>query len=523
MSHDRKLPIGVQDFEKLRLGENIYVDKTSYIYQLAQTDAPYFLSRPRRFGKSLFLSTLKAYFLGKKELFEGLVIAELEKDWLEYPVFYIDMNVGILTDADSLLRRIHVILDTLEKHWGMTVKDRDPATRFESMIRSVYEKTERKVVILVDEYDKPLINTLDNAEINQSMRDILKGFYGVLKSADAYLRFVFLTGVTKFSKISIFSDLNHLKDISLNRKFAGICGISETELIRYFQPEIKKLSEEVELSYEETLAQLKKHFNGYHFCEDTEGMYNPFSLFNTFDAGHFRNYWYSTGTPTFLIQMLHNGNFEIKSLENDVVIPANSINDYRPEYYNPVPILYQSGYLTIKDYDTKYNEYTLGFPNEEVKYSFLNDLLPTYVPQHLIQQNFSASAFVKQLEADHVDGFMTMIRAFYASISYEKMKNEKKDEQYYQLIFYLLITLMGQFVETEVKDSAGRADAVVKTSKTIFVFEFKMANHGTAEDALAQIDSKGYLIPYTADGRNLVKVGAEFSETERTVSRWKVG
>jgi hypothetical protein len=499
------------------------VDKTAYVYQLKASGKPYFLSRPRRFGKSLFLSTLKSYFLGKKELFNGLAIAELEQDWLEYPVFYIDLNVGILTDTDSLLRRLHVILDALEKQWGMTINDLDPATRLESIIRCAYEKRERKVVILIDEYDKPLVNTLDNPEVNHSMRNILKGFYGVLKSADAYLRFVFLTGVTKFSQISVFSDLNNLSDISLDKGFSGICGISETELVQYFQPEIKKLSQEVELSYEATLSELKKHYNGYHFCENTEGMYNPFSLLNTFRAGKFRNYWYSTGTPTFLIRMLQKIDFEIKNLEDGVVIPVDSINDYRPEYHNPIPILYQSGYLTIKGYDTKYNEYTLGFPNEEVKYSFLNDLLPTYVPQHIIQQNFSAAAFVRKLEAGDVDGFMKMIRAFYASISYDKMENAQKDEQYYQLIFYLLITLMGQFIETEVKSSAGRADAVVKTSHTIFVFEFKMANHGTAENALAQIDSKGYLIPYTADERTLVKIGAEFSETERTVSRWKVG
>jgi hypothetical protein len=221
--------------------------------------------------------------------------------------------------------------------------------------------------------------------------------------------------------------------------------------------------------------------------------------------------------------MLQKINFEIKNLENGVVIPADSINDYRPEYYNPVPILYQSGYLTIKSYDTKYNEYTLGFPNEEVKYSFLNDLLPTYVPQYIIQQNFSASAFVRTLEAGNVDDFMNRIRAFYASIPYDVMDKDKKDERYYQFIFYLLITLMGQFIQTEVKSSAGRADAVIQTSETIFVFEFKMANHGTAEDALTQIDSKNYLIPYTADRRKLVKVGAEFSETERTLSRWKIG
>ncbi|MDR2438919.1 MAG: ATP-binding protein [Planctomycetaceae bacterium] len=523
MSNSRKLPIGIQDFEYLRTNDYLYVDKTAYVYQLKTNGKPYFLSRPRRFGKSLFLSTLKTYFLGQKELFVGLAIAELEKDWLEYPVFYIDLNEEGFTDTNSLHKALDTNLKRLEEQWGKDETDTTPASRLSGLIRRACNKLDRRVVVLIDEYDKLLVNTLDNPEVNQSMREILKGFYGVLKSADAYLRFVFLTGVTKFSKISIFSDLNHLKDISLDKEFSGICGISETELVQYCQPEIKKLSEAVELFYEETLAKLKKHFNGYHFCEDTEGQYNPFSLLNTFSAGKFRNYWYSTGTPTFLIQMFQKNNFEIKNLEHGVVIPVDSINDYRPEYHNPVPILYQSGYLTIKNYDTKYNEYTLGFPNEEVKYSFLNDLLPTYVPQHLIQQNFSAAAFVRTLEADNVDGFMKMIRAFYAGISYDKMKNVQKDEQYYQLIFYLLITLMGQFVQTEVKDSTGRADAVIQTSHTIFVFEFKMVNYGTAEDALTQIDSKNYLLPYSADGRKLVKVGAEFSETERTVRRWKAG
>ncbi|MDR1140324.1 MAG: ATP-binding protein [Planctomycetaceae bacterium] len=523
MSNNRNLPIGVQDFEKLRVGGNVYVDKTAYIYQLVNTDAPYFLSRPRRFGKSLFLSTLKAYFLGKKELFDGLAIAELEKEWLEYPVFHIDLNVEGYINADSLHKALDTNLKSLEEHWGKDETDTTPASRFLRLIRRAYEMSGHKVVVLIDEYDKPLVNTLDNMEVNQSMRDILKGFYGVLKSADAYLRFVFLTGVTKFSKVSVFSDLNHLMDISLDKKYAGICGISETELTQYFAPEIQKLSKEVALSYDETFAKLKKHYNGYHFCENTEGMYNPFSLLNTFSAGNFRNYWYATGTPTFLVKMLKEGDFEIPDLENDVVIPVNSITDYRPEFPNPVPILYQSGYLTIKNYDDNFNEYTLGFPNEEVKYSFLNDLLPVYIPQYASRQQFSASHFVKMLRVGNIDGFMDNLRAFYSSIPYDLMKKESKEERYYQFIFYLLVTLMGQFIQTEVRTAKGRIDAVIKTADTIFVFELKMANHGTAEDALAQIDSKDYLVPYTTDGRKVVKVGAEFSDEERGLSRWKIG
>ncbi|MDR1483495.1 MAG: AAA family ATPase, partial [Planctomycetaceae bacterium] len=294
---DRKLPIGIQDFAKLRLGNFLYIDKTRYLYELVNLNIPYFISRPRRFGKSLFLSTLREYFLGKKELFEGLTIAEYEKDWTPYPVIYIDMSVGILTDVDSLLRRLGVILDELENQWGKTVNDNDPATRFFSVIRNASEKTGKKVVVLVDEYDKPLLSTLGNETVNDAISEVLKGFYGILKSADAYLHFIFLTGVTKFSKVSVFSDLNNLTDISLEFEYAGICGISETELLKYFQPEIKNLSEKLNLSYETTLAELKEYFDGYHFCENTEGIYNPFSILKTFKSGKFRNYWYETGTP----------------------------------------------------------------------------------------------------------------------------------------------------------------------------------------------------------------------------------
>ncbi|MDR1268678.1 MAG: ATP-binding protein [Planctomycetaceae bacterium] len=495
MSNNRKLPIGIQDFEDLRTNDYLYVDKTIYVYQLKTDGKPYFLSRPRRFGKSLFLSTLKAYFLGKKELFDGLAIAELEKDWLEYPVFHLDFNKAAYQNDQVLSDVIDEILKQYEAEWKVTDIAAILSLRFDNLIQTAYKKTGRKVVVLIDEYDKPLVNTLDNAEVNQSMRDILKGFYGVLKSADAYLRFVFLTGVTKFSKVSVFSDLNHLMDISLNRKYAGICGISETELTRYFAPEIKKLSEQTNLSYDETFAKLKKHYNGYHFCENTEGVYNPFSLLNTFGAGNFRNYWYATGTPTFLVKMLKEGDFEIPDLENDVHISVADITNYKIGLNDPVPILYQTGYLTIKKYDTEFDEFILGFPNEEVKFSFLKELLPAYVPQYATNQHFSAVSFIKTLRAGNIDGFMDNLRAFYSSIPYDLMKKESKEERYYQFIFYLLVTLMGQFIQTEVRTASGRVDAVIKTADTIFVFELKMANHGTAEEALAQIDSKDYLVP----------------------------
>jgi hypothetical protein len=521
MTVTRKLPIGIQDFEDLRTNDYLYVDKTSYVYRLVTTGKPYFLGRPRRFGKSLFLSTLKAYFLGKKELFEGLAIAELEKEWREYPVIYLDLNKAGYKNEQTLNVVLDAILKRYEQEWNVDYIASELSVRFDNLIQKISKQSGRKAVVLVDEYDKPLLNTIDNTVVNENIRDTLKGFYGVLKSADANLRFVFLTGVTKFSKVSVFSDLNHLVDISMDEDYADICGISESELLTYFQPEIKNLAEKRKLTYEGTLAELKKRYDGYHFCEDAEGMYNPFSLLNTFSKKVFKSYWFETGTPTFLVQMLKNINYHIPNLENDVVISAKSIVNYQAEYNNPIPLLYQSGYLTIKNYDREYNEYILGFPNEEVKYGFLDDLLPAYAPQYTVQQEFSAASFVKALRAGDVDGFVNNMKAFYASISYDQMKNKTKDEEYYQFIFYLLVTLMGQFVQTEVKTAKGRADAVIKTADTIYVFEFKMDNNGTAEKALVQINSKDYLIPYTADGRKLVKIGAEFSNEERGISRWK--
>ncbi|MDR0574827.1 MAG: ATP-binding protein [Tannerella sp.] len=515
----RRLPVGVQDFEDLRTTNYLYVDKTEYIYRLINRGKPYFLGRPRRFGKSLLLSTLKAYFLGKKELFEGLAIAEPEKDWIEYPVFHIDMNVGIITDDASLKGRLDVVLTDFENKWGRTVNNDDPATRFEKVIQQAYSQTGKKVVVLIDEYDKPLLNTMDDITINDKIRDSLNGFYGVLKSADASLRFVFLTGVTKFSKVSVFSDLNHLDDISMDERFAGICGISETELARYFEPELQALAEKRGITRDEAFAEMKKLYDGYHFAKECEDMYNPFSVLNTFAKRDFAYYWFQTGTPTFLIKMLKEGNVDITDLENNIYISAASITDYRTEWNNPVPVLYQSGYLTIKRYDSAFDEYVLGYPNEEVKYGFINELLPIYAPQWVNSQNFSASRFVKCLLKDDVEEFMTSIRAFFASIPYDL---SDRTERYYQLVFYLIFTLMGQFIRTEVKGARGRADAVVETADTIYVFEFKMEENASAEKALEQIDNKGYLIPYTADGRKLVKVGAEFSAEERILSRWIV-
>jgi len=518
----RKLPTGIQDFEKLRQENCVYVDKTQYVYQLTQNAAPYFLGRPRRFGKSLFLSTLKAYFEGKKELFEGLKIAGLEKDWTEYPVFYLDFNVGLLIKAENVSEQLNVKIRELELLWGQKTDTGDLAIRFEAVIKSAYEQTGKRVVVLIDEYDKPLLNTMNDQTANEEIRTLLKSFYGVLKSADAYLRFVFLTGVTKFSKVSVFSDLNQLIDISLDSKFSDICGITQTELEEIFVPEITALAETTQKSYKDTLLELQKLYNGYHFSENLIGVYNPFSLLNTFSAQKYRYYWFATGTPTFLAKALRNQNYDICKLEDDVIISANLVMDYRVENQNLVPLLYQSGYLTIKNYDNILDEYVLGFPNEEVKYGFLNELLPAFVLTPIASGNFSVTDFLKKLMNNDTEGFMTSLKAFFVAIPYDAIDKKKRDEQYYQYVFYLLFKLMGQFVETEVKNNKGRADAVVKTAGNIYVFEFKMDNKASAEDALKQINSKDYAIPYTADHRKIVKIGVEFSQTEKGVKRWLI-
>jgi len=337
---------------------------------------------------------------------------------------------------------------------------------------------------------------------------------------DYALRFVFLTGVSKFARVSIFSDLNQLIDISLDEQYAEICGISETELLEQFQPELHQLAKKSGMTYDETVAEVKKRYDGYRFTSEGANMYNPFSLLSTFMQNKYAYYWFKTGTPTFLVNTLRNDLFDIRQFNNDITIPVSEIDEYRANETSLTPLLYQSGYLTIKSYNLQYDEFTLGFPNEEVKYGFLSELLPAFAPQVIKSNSFSASRFVKALNKGDLDAFMKVLTAFYASIPYDAIKATHRDEQYYQHLFYLLFTLMGQFVETEVKSAQGRADAVVKTADSIYVFEFKMEENATAEEALAQIDKTGYLIPYTADHRRLVKIGVEFSQEAKGIKRW---
>jgi hypothetical protein len=407
----------------------------------------------------------------------------------------------------------------LENYWELNSADKTPAARFIRLIRHVHEKTGKRVVVLIDEYDKPLINTMDNLKMHTSIQKSLKGFYGVLKGMDTYLHFVMLTGVTKFSKVSVFSDLNHLEDISLDKSYAAICGITESELLTNFEPELHALAHETGMTYEEALAEMEKRYDGYHFSQNSDGVYNPFSVLNTLKKSRFDYYWFETGTPTVLIEMFRQEDMDIRHFEKDISIPATEIADYRVGESNPISLFYQSGYLTIKAYDAQLAMYTLGFPNDEVEYGFLSQLLPTYLLKSAKLSEFYAARFVKDLQDGNVDGFMTRLRAFFASISYDLNNKTERD---FQTTFFLVFKLMGQFVNAELRTSAGRIDAVVITADTVYVFEFKLDTNANAEAALKQIDDKDYTIPFTAGNRKIVKVGVEFDAEKRTLSRWVI-
>ena len=512
----RKLPIGIQNFEKIRKDGYIYVDKSALVYQLVSTNSPYFLSRPRRFGKSLLMSTIEAYFLGKKELFSGLAMESLEKDWKKYPVLHLDLNAENYNSVESLERILNEYLCCWEDKYGASAAETSLSLRFKGVIRRAHEQTGLQTVVLIDEYDKPLLQTIGNKELQNFYKNILKAFYGVLKSVDAHLRFVFLTGVTKFGQVSVFSDLNQLKDISMDARYATICGITDEELRGNFHPELEMLAANEGLGYEEVCQKMKRMYDGYHFRHNMEGVYNPFSVLNALDSVEFGSYWFSTGTPTFLVELLKKTDYDLRNLEG-VELPVNQFADYRADADYPLPVIYQSGYLTIKGYDKEFQSYTLGFPNDEVKYGFLNFLVPYYTGVPSNENLFNIKRFVRELETGDADAFLIRLRAFFAGIPYEL---NDKTERHYQAVFYLVFKLLGQFIEVEERSAKGRADAVIKTKDFIYVFEFKL--DGSVDEALQQIDDKGYLLPYKTDHRQLIKIGISFDSAERNLGEWKI-
>ena len=511
-----KYPIGIQDFDKIINEGYTYVDKTELIYKLVHEGSYYFLSRPRRFGKSLLMSTLDAYFSGKRELFKNLAIEKLEEDWTAYPVLHLDLNTGKYNSKDSLTHALDDFLSRLEANYGTFHSEKTLELRFMGIIERIYHKTGKPVVILVDEYDKPLLQSINNKELQDDFRATLKAFYSVLKTQDRYIRFALLTGVTKFGKVSVFSDLNNLIDISMDEGYDTLCGITEEEMHRYFEESIQKLAERYKISYEETCARLKKRYDGYHFVEYGTGVYNPFSLLSTFRASKFGSYWFETGTPTFLVQLLQRENFYLPDLTQQQV-SADMLNCIDTMDRNPIPVIYQSGYLTIKDYDEEFKVYTLGFPNEEVEEGFANYLLPYYAHTGSEGAPMYVRNFVLALRNGRPEQFMKRMQVLFADTDYKIVGNA---ELYFQNAFYIVTKLLGFYTEVERTISDGRIDMIVKTKDYIYIFEFKYDQN--ADIALQQIENKGYAKPFVTDGRKIVKIGVNFSREHRCIDEWKI-
>ncbi|WP_295358084.1 ATP-binding protein [uncultured Prevotella sp.] len=508
-----KYPIGIQDFVKLRQGGFAYVDKTKFVYKLADEGSYYFLSRPRRFGKSLFLSTLEAYFLGRKELFEGLAIYDMEKEWKSHPIFYIDLNTANFRDENSLYEVLNSHVSVWEEMYGAREYETTLALRFKGVIARAAEKEGRGVVILIDEYDKPILQTLRNQELQEKHRSLLKSFYSVLKTQDRYIRFAFITGVTKFGKVSVFSDLNNLMDISMDQRYISICGMTQDELLYNFREGIEQLGEAYGDTEEETLNKLKIRYDGYHFEENTVGIYNPFSVLNTLAKLRYKDYWFETGTPTFLVDLLKMHNYRLPDITREKV-SDDVINSVDSMSTNPIPVIYQSGYLTIKGYDERFKKYRLGFPNKEVEEGFLNFLLPLYTSAGN-NSPFMVDEFVTDVESGNPERFMQRMKAFFADTSYQVVGDA---ELYFQNAMYLVFKIMGFYTQVERPTSDGRIDAVIQTPDYIYIIECKLDR--TADEALRQINDSDYAAPFAMDKRRIYKIGVNFSSQTRGVEQW---
>ncbi|MBO5173021.1 MAG: ATP-binding protein [Prevotella sp.] len=512
-----KFPIGIQQFEKLREEDWAYVDKTVHIFNLVQGGTCYFLSRPRRFGKSMLLSTLEAYFQGKKHLFKGLAIEQLETEWAEHAVLHIDLNAKPFQKVEDLYDLLNDQLTIYEKMYDSVAVDKSPEGRLRQLIRAAKQKTGRNVVVLVDEYDKPILQAIGNEELQTEFRNALKAFYGVLKSADGDLRFAMLTGVTKFSKVSVFSDLNNLNDISMDDRYNEICGISQQELHDVFDEEIGKLAVANEQSKEEAYETLRQRYDGYHFCPNASGMYNPFSVLLALQKREYGSFWFSTGTPTYLVQLMKEADLNPYALSG-YEASASELDSIQISVDNPIAVLYQSGYLTIKGYDSRFKVYTLDYPNDEVKEGFVNFLVPYYTYSKSVNHATIIGQFVKSLERGDAEHFMELLQSFMAGIPYELVRNL---EVHFQNMIYIIIKLMGLYVQAEYRTSCGRIDLLIATEKYIYVIELKL--DGSAEEALAQINEKDYALPFTADGRKVIKIGANITSATRNIERWVVG
>ncbi|MDE6822851.1 MAG: ATP-binding protein [Bacteroides acidifaciens] len=530
-----KYPIGIQSFDQIREDGFVYVDKTDLIYDLVMNGKIYFLSRPRRFGKSLLVSTLACYFQGRKELFDGLAIASLEKDWLQYPIFRVDFNGGNYTREAELEKSIETYIAKWEVEYGKDPLETTTGDRFKGVLQRAYQKTGQRAVVLIDEYDKPILDVLDTGAftrnhegekllLEEHHREVLKSFYSTFKGADEYLKFVLLTGVTKFSQVSVFSGFNQPKDISLDERYESLCGITQEELEKYFEEPISRLATKYECTVEEMKDWLKRQYDGYHFSTSMADIYNPFSLLNTFDMNEIHNYWFSTGTPTYLIRLLQHNHEQMNELTGKFYKPSLFV-DYKADVEQPLPMIYQSGYLTIKEYNKRMGTYLLDFPNNEVREGFLSVLAANYMKPKSKEVTSWITDAVMDLEQGDTDAFRRSLTSFLASIPYDShgsLKDIDITEKHFQYTFYLLLRLIGVYctaIHCEDRQSYGRVDCTLEMENYVYIFEFKM--DGTAQEALEQIEKTGYAKPYLADRRKVVCIGVNFSSATRTVEDWE--
>ena len=514
-------PIGIQTFSEIRNNDFLYIDKTKYIYEITHPGKYVFLSRPRRFGKSLLTSTFDAYFSGRKDLFKGLAIEKLEKEWTEYPVLHFTLAMAKMGTVEDLFNQINNQLARMERKYGVVCDGDDITTRFYNLVTNLYGKTSKQVVVLIDEYDAPLLTVLHDPERLEPMRTALQSFYSPLKDLDPYLRFVFITGITKFSQLSIFSQLNNLNNISMLPQYAAMCGITIKELEDNFQEGIGMLAEKYNYSHQQVIDKLLYHYDGYHFSEDSEGVLNPFSLLSAMNNRKFDNYWFSTGTPTFLVNMMRKFHTDLTEIDGSTAMQED-FDAPTENMHNVLPLFYQSGYLTIKGYNPRSGMYTLGYPNEEVKVGLMRILIPFYVQSDPVPASNACWDISEALLDDDIDKALTAARSYFASIPYQEntLKDAPSTEGHFTAMLYVMFSFLNRYVYSQVRNAKGRLDILIETDTTIYVMELKL--DGDLDKALRQIDEKNYTIPYQSDGRKVVKVAINFSTEERTIKEWKI-
>ena len=529
MDSKMKYPIGIQDFKSIIEDGYVYVDKTALVYNMVKNGKIYFLSRPRRFGKSLLMSTLKYYFMGQRQLFKGLAIDNLEKDWASYPVFHIDFNSTNFDEHDALTIKIRKYISLWEEDYGMKGDaELGIGDRFALLLAHVHKVTGKRCVVLIDEYDKPLLDVMDSGlktphkgvSIEDNNRNVLKSFYSTFKAADEHLQFVLLTGVTKFSQVSVFSGFNQPYDISMDDEFETICGLTPDELNLYFKQSIEVMARLYGTDEEGMYQLLKQQYDGYHFSSGMTDVFNPFSVLNALKQKRIDNYWFKSGTPTYLIRLLKHSNENLDELTGKNYRPEQFV-DYKADAEMPLPMIYQSGYLTIKGFNRRFNTFLLDFPNNEVKEGFVSLIANNYLKSKT-DTALEAMTWIQMLEDNNIDLFRKKLTSFFASIPYtmRRKENERERERYFHYTFYLLFRLMSTYtILTEKAQSEGRADCIIETPHTIYIFEFKL--DGTAHDALRQIEAKGYARPYQADKRKLIQIGVTFSSKTGTIEEWE--